>query len=182
MVEMNAMLASESSDFYYLFDSNNDVTVLEELVAKGTVVKADTAEDLAKQLNINISGLNATIARYNELTGKEDADFGKATELMLGFGQAPFYGIKAYAEILLSFGGPVVNAECEFVKEDGSTIPGVYGAGELTNSRLIRGWLLLWRRRYSTSYRYRTHRGSECHCELRQVKRSSLLSDFLLRF
>ena len=137
MVEMNAMLASESSDFYYLFDSNNDVTVLEELVAKGTVVKADTAEDLAKQLNINISGLNATIARYNELTGKEDADFGKATELMLGFGQAPFYGIKAYAEILLSFGGPVVNAECEFVKEDGSTIPGVYGAGELTNSRLF---------------------------------------------
>jgi uncharacterized protein with FMN-binding domain len=137
MVEMNAMLASSNPNFAYLFDSNNDVTVLEELVAKGTVVKADTIEELAEKMNINVDGLKATVARYNELTGKEDVDFGKATELMLGFSQAPFYGVKAYAEILLSFGGPVVNEECEFLTADGSVIPGVYGAGELVNSKLF---------------------------------------------
>lgn len=133
MVEMNAMLASESPIFYYLFDSNNDVTTLEQYA----MIKADSIEEMAEKLDIDADALKTTVARYNELIGKDDVDFGKATELMLGFYKSPFYAVKAFAEILLSFGGPVVNAECEFITIDGSTIPGVYGAGELVNSKLF---------------------------------------------
>lgn len=131
--EYNAIMDSPSPDIYRLYDSNNDLTMLEENVKKGIVIKAETIEELAKAINVDVNNLNKTINKYNESKGKTDEDFGKDASLMLGFEQAPFYAIRVLPEILLSFGGLRINENAQVLDKNGNAIPMLYAAGEIAN-------------------------------------------------
>ena len=75
--------------------------------------------------------LQDTINRYNELKDKEDVDFGKASELMTGIGEGPYYAVPVATYILTAYAGPDITDDCEVLSTEGNVIPGLYGIGEL---------------------------------------------------
>ncbi len=123
-----AMMRDSTGVFYELFDEAQSEGMLENASA---VVKADTLEELAEKIGADPAVLTATAARYNELKGKEDVDFGKATELMTGIGEGPYYAVPVMNYVLTAYAGPVITDNCEVVSTEGTVIPGLYGVGEL---------------------------------------------------
>ena len=94
-------------------------------------VKADTIEELAKELGIDEAGLKATVEKYAEFVeAGEDTDFGKES-LYSNLTSAPFYGVKTKLENHTCYGGIKVNNDAQVLKEDGSVIPGLFAAGEV---------------------------------------------------
>ena len=135
----NATIAQPGQVMFSIFDSEGGfyagvkkLSDLDNLKAKGYIYEADTLEDLAKQAGINPEGLKATVARYNELvkSGK-DTDFEK-DELELTIGVAPFYCVPLSPTLHHTMGGLKINTEAQVLKADGSIIPGLYAAGEVT--------------------------------------------------
>ncbi len=140
--------------YYSLLDSEYQLEGLEEAVTAGTAFKADTIEELAEQLEMDASVLQATIDAYNEIceTG-EDTEFGKPVRGDKGAMEstlerdvlflnpiktAPFYGVKITTNGLTgTFGGPQVTMKGEVVSVDGQVIPGLYAAGEVANGQLL---------------------------------------------
>ena len=123
-----AMMRDSTGVFYELFDEAQSEGMLENASA---VVKADTLEELAEKIGADPAVLTATAARYNELKGKEDVDFGKATELMTGIGEGSYYAVPVMNYVLTAYAGPVITDNCEVVSTEGTVIPGLYGVGEL---------------------------------------------------
>ena len=68
---------------------------MEERIEQGLVIKADTIEELAEGLGINVEGFVATVERYNEIFDAQvDDDFGKEPFRLSEMRTAPFYGMK----------------------------------------------------------------------------------------
>ena len=116
----------------------------------GLISKADTVSELAKQLGIDASGLEDTVAKMNEYarTGK-DLDFGRGDTIFdryygdthvtpnpnLGpIDTPPFYGMRIYPGELGTKGGLVVDAKARVQKESGEAIPGLYATGNCSSS------------------------------------------------
>ncbi len=114
--------------------------------------KADTLEDLARQCELNSEQLGATVERFNELARKgRDEDFQRgesAYEQWLGdplketapclgtVEQGPFYALKLYPGDVSTYGGLVTDSNAQVLREDGSTIAGLYATGTSTASVL----------------------------------------------
>lgn len=122
----------------------------------GWLKKAPTLHELAEQLNINPSRLNATVERFNSfcLTGV-DVDFnrgGRAFDQFLGdrshtpspaLGpviKPPFYAYQFYPGDVGTYGGVVTNQHAQVLREDGSLIPGLYATGTTTASVMGRAY------------------------------------------
>jgi len=122
---------------YFIYDSANaDLTaVLEAGIALGEVVKADTVEGLAEQAGIDAAALKATFDSYNEMAAKgEDTQYGKPANYMVQLAQVPYYMVKFYPASWGSMGGVKTDLETAAVlREDGTTIAGLYAAGEMSN-------------------------------------------------
>ncbi|MDF2840183.1 MAG: hypothetical protein K0Q99_955 [Clostridia bacterium] len=96
-----------------------------KMIDKAKGVKADTIEDLAKQLGLDPAALKATIDEYN---AKNDA-FGRKT-----FGKvatAPFYGAITKPSSHYTMGGVAINENAQVLDKDGNAIEGLYAAGEI---------------------------------------------------
>ncbi|GHT91097.1 urocanate reductase [Spirochaetia bacterium] len=118
-------------------------------IENGRIFKADTLEDLAKQIeahaykspsgvpgNVKIAPgtLTATINTHNGyVRNKQDPAFRKViTSAALTIDQAPFYAIPQWPSVHHTMGGLVTTNKLEVVDIFGSTIPGFYAAGEVT--------------------------------------------------
>ena len=66
------------------------------------------------------SGLQATV------------DFGDGITETLPLDTAPYYAIKVTAGVHHTMGGLTINTNTEVLKEDGTVIPGLFAAGEVT--------------------------------------------------
>ncbi|MFI3125068.1 flavocytochrome c [Streptococcus suis] len=100
---------------------------------RGMTVKADTIEDLAKEIGIPAENLKATIEKWNGyVAAKDDTEFGRKTAMDRDISKGPFYAIKIAPGIHHTMGGLKINTNTEVLKEDGSAIPGLYAAGEVT--------------------------------------------------
>jgi succinate dehydrogenase/fumarate reductase flavoprotein subunit len=92
--------------------------------------KADTLDDLAKELNIPADKLKASVERYNELCAKgHDDDFGKPVKYMKPIKTAPFWGIHRWVRVSAIHGGIAINKDFQVIDANGAAIPGLYGAG-----------------------------------------------------
>lgn len=98
------------------------------------IAKADTLAELEKMLNIPETGLQQTIATYNEFAAKgQDPFFHKAKAYLKPIVKPPFYAAKAsigettFAHYTL--GGLHTNANTEVLDPEGETIPGLYAVG-----------------------------------------------------
>lgn len=100
---------------------------------KGMTVKADTVEELAKAIGVDEANLKTTVENWNKyVADKNDPEFGRKTGMDRDMSKAPFYAIKVSPGIHHTMGGLKINTNTEVLKEDGSAIPGLYAAGEVT--------------------------------------------------
>ena len=94
--------------------------------------RADTLEELAKELDIPYDTMKASIDRYNELCDKGcDTDFGKPAKYMHKIEKAPFWGARKHIRVSAEVSGVIVNEYGQALDKDGEIIPGLYCAGNL---------------------------------------------------
>lgn len=106
----------------------------DEYVAAGSIMKADTIEELAEISGIDKEGLVATVERYNQLVDSGvDEDFGMTSEHFVwnGIKDAPFYSIKRQPAKLATCSGLRCNDMLQVVNEDSEPIAGLYAAGNV---------------------------------------------------
>lgn len=111
----------------------------------GFVGKADSIEALAEQMGIDASGLQQTIEKMNRYaqTGvDEDFQRGEAeydryyadpkikpNPCLAPIDEAPFYAMRIEAGDFGTAGGLATNTDAQVLKEDGSTLPGLFAIG-----------------------------------------------------
>lgn len=94
--------------------------------------RADTLEELAKELDIPYDAMKASVDRYNELCDKGcDTDFGKPAKYMHKIEKAPFWGARKHIRVSAEVSGVIVNEYGQALDKDGEIIPGLYCAGNL---------------------------------------------------
>lgn len=111
------------------------------------VIRAESLEDLAAKLDIDVDALRATLDRFNgHVRAGEDKDFGRgsfAYERYIASGDTeapanatlgtvekpPFYALRVYPSAVGTRGGPKTDAKARVLREDGSIVPGLYAAG-----------------------------------------------------
>lgn len=124
----------------YILYSNPEAE-LQELfdkgVAAGVIAKADTIEELEQSLSMPANALVSTVSAYNEACEVgNDPEFGKPAESLVAFQSGPYYALEFYTKMIGTMGGIQTNTSMEVLKEDGSPIPGLLAAGEITNRDL----------------------------------------------
>ena len=105
---------------------------LAELVEEGKYVfKADTVAELAAKAGIDADALVKTVETYNaDCAAGKDSVFGRESELR-AMDKGPYYAIMTIPYVLITSGGPRINADAQMINEAGEAIPGAYLAGEI---------------------------------------------------
>ncbi|WP_205013810.1 FAD-binding protein, partial [Nocardioides albidus] len=113
----------------------------EEYAAAGLWHTADTLAGLADLIGVPVDALEATVARFNEHAAAEhDPDFGRGDEpydrAFAGGGsplvpieKGPFHAVAFGISDLGTKGGLVTDEQARVQRPDGTTIPGLYAAG-----------------------------------------------------
>ena len=101
---------------------------LQEAVDAGTLITADTIEELAEKIDVNPRGLARTLAAWNEDTEAGNPDpFGRIEGLEPL--TAPYYAYHNTPFNLGALGGLKITRNCEVVDYEGNVIEGLYAAG-----------------------------------------------------
>jgi len=112
--------------------------------------KADTLDDLARQIGVDASGLQATVGKVNDyaVTGV-DLDFGRGANVfdryygdcnikpnpcLAPMRKGPFYAMRLDAGDIGTKGGLLTNKHAQVVREDGTSIAGLYAIGNCSAS------------------------------------------------
>lgn len=114
-----------------------DAKTLEAAVEVGTILKAGTIDDLAKQAGLDAAALKKTIDHYNELVDKGADDvFGMDSSFFVwnGIKDALFYAVERMPAKLAVCGGLASNEFCQALSEEGTVVEGFYVAGNVQGS------------------------------------------------
>lgn len=159
-------LSKGINTYYGVFDSEMvDPSTLETAIEGGSVVKADTLEDLAKQLGMDVNTFVNTVNKYNGYCDAgEDKEFGKPAErvgyvfdpertndydvdsiqqtyhLLNKIDKAPYYAVTYVAStttITGTVGGCEINKDTQVLNTKGAAIPGLYANGEVANAQFF---------------------------------------------
>jgi urocanate reductase len=104
---------------------------IDELVAAGRAYKADTIEDLAKQIGVDPGNFVKAVEEFNKAVDAGNDPFGR-TLFNQKIDTAPFYAAKRVPTVHHTMGGIQINMKSEVLNAEGNVIPGLYAAGELT--------------------------------------------------
>jgi fumarate reductase flavoprotein subunit len=118
-----------------VFDSGvkTRVKAIDQYDKMGFVVKGDTIEDLAKEINVPADQLKATVDTWNKaVKDKKDSEFDRSTGMDNDLSGAPYYAIKIAPGIHYTMGGIKINTNTEVLNKDGQPIAGLFAAGEVT--------------------------------------------------
>jgi succinate dehydrogenase/fumarate reductase flavoprotein subunit len=109
------------------------IEMWEQSVETGAYVKADTVDDLIKQLGLPAETVD-TIKKYNGFcAAKEDKEYYKRAENLFPIETGPFYGQKASGTpgLLTILGGLRTNDNMQVCDEDDNPITGLYNVGTM---------------------------------------------------
>ena len=107
-------------------------SVIQGYIKKGYTVTGETYEELGKAMGVDEAAFAETMNTWNGyVEAKNDPDFGR-TSFANPLNTAPYYAIKVTAGVHHTMGGLKINTNTEVLKEDGSVIPGLFAAGEVT--------------------------------------------------
>ena len=107
-------------------------SVIQGYVKKGYTVTGETYEELGKAMGVDEAAFAETMKTWNGyVEAKNDPDFGR-TSFANPLDTAPYYAIKVTAGVHHTMGGLTINTNTEVLKEDGTVIPGLFAAGEVT--------------------------------------------------
>ncbi|WP_134739023.1 3-oxosteroid 1-dehydrogenase [Nocardioides sp. 503] len=116
----------------------------------GVIRRADTIEALAAEIDVPPESLKSTVERFNGFArGGTDEDFHrgesaydkyysdptvKPNPSLHTIDQGPFYAVKIVPGDLGTKGGLVTDERARVLRADGSTIPGLYAAGNVSSA------------------------------------------------
>ena len=133
---VSANINALDEKYAYVFFDNQLRTskkAIDKYVNKGIVTQADTLEELADELGMDIDALKKSIEDYNAVVRGEKADsLGRETGLEMEFNEAPYYAIKVAPGVHHTMGGVKINTNTEVINTDENVIEGLYAAGEVT--------------------------------------------------
>ena len=100
------------------------------------VFYADSLDELAEKMGIDIPTFKATVDRYNGYSKSgTDAEWGKKAANIWPVASAPFYGFRLSSGMLNTNGGARINTNAQVVDPRYKVISGLYATGILTS-----GW------------------------------------------
>jgi len=131
-----AILGQENGEAFLIFDQTvrKSLASIETYANQHLLSEGSTIEELADCVALPANTLSATVSRYNaqQKAGVDD-DFGRnATEMPVPLETSPFYCVRVTPAIHHTMGGLSVNTETQVLRADGTPIPGLYAAGEVT--------------------------------------------------
>ena len=107
-------------------------SVIQGYIKQGYTKTGATYEELAKELDVDPAAFANTMETWNGyVEAKNDPDFGR-TSFANPLNNGPYYAIKVTAGVHHTMGGVTINSATEVLKEDGTVIPGLFAAGEVT--------------------------------------------------
>lgn len=110
----------------------NHAPEISYLMKNDLLTKADTLEKAAEFFGIDQKEVVETVKRYNTYVAKgKDEEFNKRS-MVHPIEQGPFYILKAVPAVHHTMGGIKINTKAQVLKADGSVIPGLFAAGEVT--------------------------------------------------
>ena len=100
-------------------------------IDEGMAWKGETLSELAEQIGIEGSVLEATIDEYNKLCDAgEDTAFGKDPKYLAKFTSGPYYAVQIFTTSFSTCGGLDVDPSIRVLKDDHQTpIEGLYAIG-----------------------------------------------------
>lgn len=123
-------------------------------IRTGYLVKADTLEELAEKCGIDPAGLTQTVAEFNENARRgQDPAFHRGATPFNRYGgdpqvepnpslapieKGPFYAVHVLPGSFGTFAGITADAQARVVRADGTTIDGLYTAGN-DHASIMRG-------------------------------------------
>jgi 3-oxosteroid 1-dehydrogenase len=132
-------------------------TLSEDLIEQGSVNRASTIGELARQIDVPADALEHTVNRFNEFAAKGlDPDFGRgqsAYNICLGdpgykpnaalgpIDRAPFYATRVFPADVGTCGGLVANEHAQVLDENDQVIDGLYATGNITATVMGRTYL-----------------------------------------
>ena len=134
-----AMDKNGTSCAWWIFDSTmaDFVPLMDLAVSRRYGFTADTLEALGEAAGLDADTFAATVARYNELAAAgNDEDFGRAGLVPLAE-EGPYYAIKVIRSTVAGFGGFEINTSSQVLKEDGTTFPNLFAAGECASGQFF---------------------------------------------
>ena len=129
-----AEIAQPGSYSYLIVDQAmaDASNVIQGYIKKGFTTQGETYEELAKALGMDEAAFAETMNTWNGyVEAKNDPEFGR-TSFANPLNTAPYYAIKVTAGVHHTMGGLKINPAAEVLTEDGSTIAGLFAAGEVT--------------------------------------------------
>lgn len=119
---------------YYITDKTGYESFyrIRKHVGLGYYAQGETLAELAKSLNIDAEGLEASVAKYNAdaEAQAENAMTGAVPSRALD-AEGPYYGVRVEAANHMTKGGVVANENSQVISGDGEIVPGLYAAGEV---------------------------------------------------
>ncbi len=129
-----AILEQTDGECYLVFDQavRESLVAIESYIKAGIVTEADTPEALGEAIGIDGAALAETLKTYAgyKAAGK-DEDFGRES-MELALDKPKYYAALCAPAIHHTMGGVKINTKTEVLKEDGTAIPGLFAAGEVT--------------------------------------------------
>ena len=114
----------------YMNGEQSAVYQLNDGLASGEVLKADTVEALAQAMGVDATALADTVERYNSYcAAKDDADYGKEAEFLMDFGTAPYYGFHVTPDVQVAIGSIQTDRNFNAITDAGDSIEGLYVVG-----------------------------------------------------
>jgi fumarate reductase flavoprotein subunit len=109
--------------------------LLEQGLASGEVISAQTLDELFKKMDLPGNNLAATVSRYNELARSgQDMDFGKHPDRLTTIEKPPFYACMIKIRFLVTLSGLKINNQMNVLDKERRVIPGLYAAGNVSGS------------------------------------------------
>ena len=105
----------------------------ERSLQMGESFKADTIEDLARQMGVPASNLKKAVEDYNKAVDTKKDPTGRAAVVLTDkIDKAPFYAGRISMSVHHTMGGVRIDEHARVIDRNGKVIPGLYAAGEVT--------------------------------------------------
>ncbi|MGE4268164.1 MAG: FAD-dependent oxidoreductase [Deferribacterales bacterium] len=101
-------------------------------IEQGYAFKANTLEELAKKIGVDVSHLKKSVASVNKYASeKKDPEWGRKPEHIVAFqDQGPYYALKGIRAFFLTLGGVKINTEFQALTTHGQPVKGLYVTGQ----------------------------------------------------
>ena len=129
-----AEIAQPGSFSWLIVDSKmaDASNVIKGYISKGFTKEGKTYEELAANIDIPAEIFAETMKKWNNcVTNRSDPDFNR-TSFAAPLDKAPFYAIRVTAGIHHTMGGLKIDGQTRVLRGDGTAIPGLFAAGEIT--------------------------------------------------